>query len=242
LHSIRYDARQAALDETRPHAMVDSSRFRALQDEGPKRTRRGRQFRPVAVEGDKGNLKAEGTERITDPFEPPPDGPRRRQSGGGGELAAEVLAHLAKRLRPTSSGNLLDQEADQLPQAAVGELDPLELRRDAVYLGRTPCSRPAPGTASLERNGEKSGLHEPVQTTAGDVAVHVEVNRGLSGAKRIAPAARVQEDAPELGIAGGCESVERHAKAIRRHGGERTRLRGFRSFASRRRPVMPADE
>jgi hypothetical protein len=217
IDTIRNEAGHATLDESRPHAMVDAHRFRALHDEGPKRTRRGRQFRPVALEGHKGNLKAEGTERLTDPFEAPSDGPRRRQSGGGGELTTEVLAHRAKCFRAPPGGNLLDQEADQLPQPAVGELDPLEFRRDAVDLGRTPCSRTAPATASLERNGEKSGFHEPVETTAGDVAVHVEVNRGLGGGKRIAPAARVQEDAPELRIAGSCESVERHTKAIRPH-------------------------
>jgi hypothetical protein len=219
MDSIGYEARHTTLDEGRPHAMVDASGFRALHHKGPKRTGRGRKFRPVAGEGHEGNLKAEGTERITDPFEPPPDGPGRRQSSGGRELAAEVLAHLAQCLRPPSSGNLLDQEADQLPQAAVGELDPFEFRRDTVDLCRTPSSRPAPATASLERNGEKPGFDEPVETTAGNIAVYIELNRGVGGGKRIAPPARIQEDAPKLGVAGGCESVERHAQAIRYHGG-----------------------
>lgn len=218
LHLIRYEASHSTLDETCPHALIDASCLRALQDEGPEWTRRGHQLRTVAADGDEGNLKAEGAKRITGPFEPPPDRPRGRHSGGGRKLAAIVLAHLAKCLRPPSSGNLLDQEADQLSQAAVGELDPFDFRRDAVDLRRAPCSRPAAATASLEGDGEKSGFHEPVETTAGDVAVRVEVNRSLGSGKWIAPAPRIQEDAPELRIAGGCEPVEGHATAIGHHG------------------------
>jgi hypothetical protein len=207
-------ATHAALDQPGPHALVDPTYIGTLDDEGPERTRRRRQLRPVALERDDRDLKAERAERITYLLQSGSHASRRLQTGCGRELTAELLACLAERLRPTPSGNPLDQQADQLRQLPVGELDPLELRRDAVDLGGTPGSGTAPATAPLERDIEESRLGEAIEPTAGDVAVHVERDRSLSGGERIAPASRVQEDPPKLRIAGRCKPIERHGGKI----------------------------
>jgi hypothetical protein len=200
----------ATLNETRPHASVDPARIRALDDERPERASGRRQFRPVTFDRDHAGLKAKRSERVTYPLQSGSKVSRRLQFGCGGELAAEVLAGFAQGLRPATGGNLPYQEADQLCQAPVRELDTFEFRCDAVDLGRPAGSGSAPAAASLARDREESCLNEPVETTAGDVEVHAEFDRRLGGGKRIAPAARVQEDPPKLRIAGRCKPIERH--------------------------------
>jgi hypothetical protein len=203
-------ATHALLDQTGPHASVDATCIRAPDDEGPEWASGRGQFRSVALDRDHGSLKAQRPEGITNLLEPGRDLSRRLQTGGGGERAAEVLARLAKCYEPAASGHLLDQEGDQFGEAPVGELDPFELRRDAIDLGRTPSPGPAPTATPFERDAKESRLNQPIEPAAGDVSVHAELGRRLSSGEGIAPAARVQEDPPKLRIASGCKAIERH--------------------------------
>jgi hypothetical protein len=212
VNTIGAHSTHATLDQTGPHAPVDATGIGAVDDEGPERTRGRGQLRPVALERDHGSLKAERAERITHPLEPGRDLWRRLQTRGSAEIAAEILARIAERLLPAASGNLPDQERDQLGQAPVGELDSFELGRDAIDLGRTPGPGPAPAATSLEYDAKEARVHEPIEPAARDVAVHAELGRCLSGGEGIAPAARVQEDPPKLRIAGRCKAIKRHGR------------------------------
>jgi hypothetical protein len=192
--------------------VVDVAGLSALGDDRPERASGGLEFYPVTVERANGGLKAERPERIADSLEPCRDGSRTAQPGRGGELATELLACLSKSARPLARGNLLDQKRDQLSQAPVWELDPFELRDDAIDLGRAPGSRPASAAPPFEHNREESGLSEAFEPAASDVAVDLELGGGLGGREGIAAAARVHEDPPKLRIARRGKSVERHAR------------------------------
>jgi hypothetical protein len=206
------DAAHAMLDEARPHALVDATRALAPDDERPKRTRRRRKFRAIAVERDDGDLKTERSERIAHALESGPEIFRWFQAAGRREPATEVLPGFAERPVSAASGNPRDQEADQLCQTPVGELDAFEFRRDAIDLGRTSGTGPAPSAPALESDGEEARLGEPVEPAACDVAMDAERRRCLSGRKRIAAAARVHENLPEPRIARRCKTVERHSE------------------------------
>jgi len=202
----------ATLDQTGPHASVDASCTGIADDKGPERTRRGRQFRSIALERDDGNLKAEPAERITNSLESGRDVSRRLQRGRGGQPPAEFFACLTERLRPAARRNSHDQKAGQFGQAPVGELDAVEFGRDAIDLGRTSGSRPSPSAATLERDFEEACFGEPIEPAAGDVPVDFKFGRCISGGERVAPAPRVQEDPPKLRIAGRCKPIERHVQ------------------------------
>jgi hypothetical protein len=210
--SARGEAVDATLDETRPHASIDATRIRALGDKGPERTGRRRELRPVTLERDHGNLKAERPERLAHSLESGSNVSRLFQTGCRGELSAEVLARLAESLLPAASGDLLDQERDQLRQSAVRKFDAFELGRDAVDLGRPPGSWAAPAGPPFERNGQESSIREPIEASAGYVAVRAECYRDFGGGERIAAASRVLEDPPKLRVAGRCKTVERHGR------------------------------
>jgi hypothetical protein len=183
-------------------------------------------------------LKAERSERITYPLEAGTDVSRCLQAGCGTQAAPEIRARFSERSLSTAGGNLPDQEADQLREAAVGELDSLQLRRDAVDLGRAACSGSAPVAATLERDREKSGLGQPIEAAARDVAVNAEHERDLVRGKRIAPASRVEENPAKLGIAGRCETVERHSEALERHlAGKLPSRRDLRTLTAPRKAV-----
>jgi hypothetical protein len=79
-----------------------------------------------------------------------------------------------------------------------------------VDLGRTPSSRSAPGTATLERNGEESGFRQSIETAARDVSMNAERDGRLVSNKPLASAACVEKNPAKLGVAGRCEAVERH--------------------------------
>lgn len=205
------EAAYAAFDEAGPHAVVDSVRAGTVGDDGSERAGGRRKLRALALERDDRSLKAERAERVADTFQSGSNASRRLQTGCGGKVSPEVFARLAKCLLPASSGDLFDQERDQLRQAPVWELDAFELGRDAVDLRGPPGSRAA-GAATFERDCEESCLGEAIQAAAGDVAVRAECVRGLGGGERIAPASRVHEGLPKLRVAGRCKSVERHGR------------------------------
>jgi hypothetical protein len=211
VNAIGADATHATFDEARPHAAVDCAGIRTADDERPERTGGRRELGLVAVERDDRSLKAEPAECLTDVLEPCSDVCRPLQASGGGERAAELLTRLAERLRSTSRRDLLDQQRDQLGQAPVREFDPLELGRDAVDLGWTPSARPAPAPTPLGRDFEESGLDKPVEAAAGDIAMNTDHHGDVISGKRIAAAARVEQNPAKLGIAGRCEAIERHS-------------------------------
>jgi hypothetical protein len=127
-----------------------------------------------------------------------------------GEAAPKVHAGFTKRVLPAASGKLPDQEGDQVGEASLGELHGLELRSDVVNLGRTPGSRAAPGAATLERNGQESGLRQSIEPAARDVSMNAQRGGRLVSDKPFASAACVEKNPAKLGIAGRCEAVERH--------------------------------
>jgi hypothetical protein len=80
-----------------------------------------------------------------------------------------------------------------------------------VDLGRTPSSWSAPGTATLERNREESGLRQSIEPAARDVSMNAERHGRLVSNKPFASAACVEKNPAKMGIAGRCEAVERHS-------------------------------
>lgn len=205
-------AADTPLDETCPHAPVDPGGIRPRDDKRPQRAGRALQDRRVALERLHGDLKAEGSERIAHALEARTNAAGRLQAGCGTDAASEVLAHLSERALPGPGGNLPDQEADQLRQPPVGELDPFQLRGNAVDVGRTSGSRSAPPAATLRRHREESSFHEPIEAAPCDVAVDTEHQCDVVRGKRIALAASVEKDPAKLRIAGRCQAIERHSR------------------------------
>ncbi len=176
-------------------------------------------FGAALVERDDGDLEAERTKRVTHQVDSCPEISRLPQSGTCAKLAAELLAYFSQRTRASASGDFRDEEADQLGEPSVGELDAFQLLRDSVDLGRASRSWTALSASSLERNGEEPGLNESIETAAGNVAVDVECFRCLRGGERLAPASRVQKNTSKLRIARSCKSVERRGSTVGWHCG-----------------------
>jgi hypothetical protein len=205
-------AADTPLDETCPHAPVDPGRFGPRDDERPQRAGGALQDRRLALERLHGDLETERSERIAEALEAGTSVPGLLQAGCGTEAASEILARFSKRALSGAGGNPPDQEADQLRQPPVGELDPFQLGRDAVDVGRTSGSRSAPAAATLRRDREEAGLHESIEAAACDVAVDAEPERDLVRGKGIALAASVEKDPAKLRIAGRCQAIERHGR------------------------------
>jgi hypothetical protein len=211
LHAVGPHAADSPLDETCPHAPVDPGGIRPRDDERPQRAGGALEGRRLALERLHGNLKAERSERIAHALETGTSVSGLLQAGCGTQAASEILARFSERSLSGAGWNLPDQEADQLGQPPVGELDPLELGRDAVDVGRTSGSGAAPGAATLRRDREEPGLHQSIEAAACDVAVDAQHQRGLVRGKRIASAASVDEKPAKLRIAGRCQAIERHS-------------------------------
>jgi hypothetical protein len=157
------------------------------------------------------DLETERSERIAHALEAGTSVRGLLQARGGTEAASEVLARLSERSLSGAGRNLPDQEADQLRQPPVGELDPFQLRCDAVDIGRTSRSRAAPAAATLRRDREEPRLDESIEAAPSDVAVDAQHQRDLVRGKRIALAASVDENPAKLRIAGRCQAIERHS-------------------------------
>src|SRR5215207_1031285 len=200
----------AALEKPRPHASVDPTRVWLLHDERPQWAGGG--FKDGGLSGDRfhRDLEAERSERITDPLQAGSEVSRRLQLGCGSQAASKVLARFSDRSLSAAGGNLPDQQADQLREAPVGEFNAFQLRRDAIDLGRPSSARSAPAAATLQREGQESGLLQPIEATARDVAVDTERRGDIVRGERIAAAAREEQKPAKLGIAGRCEAIERH--------------------------------
>ena len=211
LRAIGAHAADTALDETCPHAPVDPGGIRPRDDERPQRAGGALQNRRVALERSHGGVKTERSERVAHALETGPGVPGLLQAGCGTEAASEILARFSQRSLSGASWNLPDQEADQLRQPAVGELDSLQLRRDAVDVGRTSGSGSAPPPATLRRHRQESSLHQPIEAAACDVAVDAEHERDVVRGKRIASAASEEKNPAKLRIAGRCQAIERHS-------------------------------
>ena len=210
LRAVGAQAADTPLDETRPHAPVDPGGIRPRDDERAQRAGGTLQDRRVALERLHGDLESERSERIAHALEAGTNVAGPLQAGCGTEAPSEVLAHFSERSLPGPGGNLPDQEADQLRQPPVGELDPFQLGGDAVDVGRTSRSRSAPPATTLRRHREESSLHQPIEAAPCDVAVDTEHQRNVARGKRIALAASVEKDPAKLRIAGRCQAIERH--------------------------------
>ncbi len=184
--------------------MVDAAGIRPLDDERPKRTGRRLQDRRVTLERLDRGLKTERPQRIADSLEAGTGVSRGLQTRCGAEAPPEILAGFPEHPLSTAGGNLPDQEADQLGEAAVGELNSLELRRDAVDLGGASGSGATATAETLEPDREESGLGQPFEAATRDVAVNAEYERDLIRGKRFAPTSRVEENPAKLGIASRC--------------------------------------
>ena len=211
MRAVGAHAADPPLDETRPHAPVDHGRIRPRDDERPQGAGGALQDRRVALERLHGDLKAERSERIAHTLEAGTNVAGPLQAGCGSEAASEILAHFSERALPGPGGDLPDQEAYQLRQTPVGELDPFQLGGNAVDVRRTSGSRSAPPAATLRRHREESSLHQPIETAPCDVAVDTEHQRNVARGKRIALAASVEKDPAKLRIAGRCQAIERHS-------------------------------
>jgi hypothetical protein len=205
------EAAHTPLDETRPHASVDSAGIRPLHDQRPQWARGGLQNRRVALERAHGGLKAERSERVTNALQPCADASLGLQTGGRSEAAPEILSRFAEGLLSAARGKLADQEADQFCEPAIGELNCFQFGRDPVDVCRAPGAGSTATAAPLRRDREEAGLREPVETAARDVAVDAERERDLVSGKRVVLGARVEKYPAKLGIAGRCEAVERHS-------------------------------
>ena len=211
MRAIGAHAADTPLDETCPHAPVDPGGIRPRDNEGSQRAGGGLQDRRVSLERLHGDLKTKRSERVAHAVEAGPSVPGLLQAGCCTEAASEVLARFSERSLSGAGGNPPDQEADQLRQAPVGELDSLQLRRDAVDVGRTSGSGSAPPPATLRRHRQESSLHQPIEAAACDVAVDAEHQRDVVRGKRIALAASVEKNPAKLRIAGRCQAIERHS-------------------------------
>jgi hypothetical protein len=211
LRALGAHAADTALDETCPHAPVDPAGIRLRDDERPQRAGGALEHRRVALERLHRDLKTERSERIADALEAGTSVSGLLQAGCGSEAASEILARFSERSFSGAGGNLPDQEADQLRQPPVGELDPVQLGRHAVHVCRTSGSRSAPPAATLRRHREESSLHEPIEATPRDVTVDAQRPRDLVRSKGIALAASVDENPAKLRIAGRCQAIERHS-------------------------------
>jgi hypothetical protein len=211
LHAAGAHAADTPLDETCPHAPVDPGGIRPRDDERPQGAGSALQDRRVALERLHGDLETERSKRVAYALEARTNVPGLLQTGCGTEAASEILARFSKRSLSRAGGNLPDQEADQLRQPPVGELDPLELGRDAVDVRRTSGSRSAPPAATLRRDREEPGLHQSIEAAACDVAVDAQHQRDLVRGKRTALAASVDQNPAKLRIAGRCQAIERHS-------------------------------
>lgn len=210
LRTVGAHAADTPLDEACPHAPVDPGGIRPRDDKRPQGASGALQDRRVALERSQGDLETERSERIAHALEAGASVRGLLQARRGTEAASEVLARLSERSLSGAGGNLPDQEADQLRQPPVGELDPFELGRDAVDVGRTSGSRPAPAAATLRRDREETGLDQSIEAAPCHVAVDAEHQRDLVRGKRIALAASVDKNPAKLRIAGRCQAIERH--------------------------------
>src|SRR5918995_5854120 len=233
LYEAGVEAAHSTLDETRPHALVDAADFRPLHDQRSQRAGGGLQDCGVVLDREQRGLKAERAERVTDALQTCADVSRGLQTGSRSEAAPEILSRFAEGFLSAARGKLADQETDQFCEPAVGELDCFQFGRDPVDVCRAPGAGSAAAAASLRRDGEEAGLCQPVETVARDVAVDDERQRDLVSGKRFLLGACVQEYPAKLGIAGRCESVERHS-------GEKLPVGQMRELA--RRPRQPRNE
>jgi hypothetical protein len=204
-------AAYAPLGKACPHASIDSTGIRVLDDQRPERARLRRQDRGVVSEGPERGVKAERSEPITRTLESRTDVCRSLQTWCGEEAATKVHAGFAERIFPAASGELPDQERDQVGEVPFGELDGLELRRDFVELRWAAGAGSTPRAATFERNGQESGLRQSIEPAARDVSMNAERGGRLVRSKPFTSAACIQKNPAKLGVAGRCEAVERHS-------------------------------
>ena len=215
--AIGADTANTAFYEARPHSLVDPIRIWSTDDERTKRAGGALQDRGVAFERLYGGVKAQRPECIADALEAGADVARRLQAGSDTKVATELLARFSEGSRPAAGRNLPEEEADQLREPSVGELESFELGRDPVDLGRASGSRSALAAQTLECHRQKSGDRQPIEAAARDVAVNAQDERDLAHGKWIAPASRVEKHPAKLGVAGRCKAVERRSGALERH-------------------------
>jgi hypothetical protein len=215
--AVGADTADSALEQTRPHALVNTAGVGPCYYERPERAGSALQDRRVALERLHRGVKAERSECIADSREAGTDVARRLQAGSGTQAATKLLARFSESSGPAAGRNLPEEETDQLREPPIRELEPFELGRDPINLGRAAGSGSALASQTLECHGQKSGGLQPIEAAACDVAVNAEDERHLARGKWLAPASRVEKHPAKLGVAGRCKAVERRSGALERH-------------------------
>src|SRR5207247_10557132 len=95
----------------------------------------------------------------------------RTKSRLAGEFLTERDPDFLQALAAPALGQGIDHEADQLLVAALRKFDRRQLWSDTVGLGRPAGAGASPSCPPLERGNQKTRFHQPLESTAGDVAV-----------------------------------------------------------------------
>jgi hypothetical protein len=88
-----------------------------------------------------------------------------------GEFSTERDPDLAQTVAAPALGQGIDDEADQLLVPALRKFDRRQLWSDTVGLRRPPGAGARASRPTLERDNQKTRVHEPLESTAGDIAV-----------------------------------------------------------------------
>lgn len=181
-------------DEAAPHSLVDLARSRRRDDQWTQRARGSHEHGSIAAHRLDRGLKAERAERGADAIERGAKAGRLPEAGIAGELAAELDADL----RPAPSGNGVERDPEQLDVVPPRKLQRLGLGRDGVPLRRT--TRAGTAFALGERGAQVPGLHQPLETPAGDGARDSQPGGELVGGRRLAPASNERKRGAEVTV------------------------------------------
>ena len=218
LDTVGAHAANTAFHEARPHPVVNAVGFSALDDERSKRAGRAFEPRRGAVQRFQRGVKAERPERLAHSRQARTKVARRLQARCCSEAAAEILARFPERTRSGTRGNPAHEQTDQLREPPIRELHGLELGGDGVDVRRPSSSGAAAPASARARDSQEPGLGQAIEATPRDVPVDAEYDGDLLDRERLLPAARVEQDASKLRIAGRRKAVERRRRALERHG------------------------
>ena len=156
---------------------------------------------PLAAHPRDGCLVAEPSESGADAVQCGSERLRGTKSRLAGEFSAERDPDLVQTVAARSFGQGVDNEADQLLVAALRELDRRQLGSDPVGLGRSPGAGARASRPPLERGNQKTRFREPLEATAGDVAVNSLGGGEVVGRHRLRLGTGEEERLAKLAIA-----------------------------------------
>ncbi|TML00683.1 MAG: hypothetical protein E6G36_14175 [Actinobacteria bacterium] len=162
---------ECSCEKRRPHALVEVGEPWPRTNKRTERAGRGRDHGVVAGYLRDGCLVAEAAERGADTSERCSETLCRTKSRLAGEFSTERDPDFVQALAAPGLGQGIDHETDQLLVAALRKFDRRQLWSDTVRLGRPPGAGASASCPPLERDNQKTRFREPLESTAGDVAV-----------------------------------------------------------------------